>query len=249
MSSASLRWPERVAVGVPLGACAAEWGEGPWGSVGLFAITVGLAAIPRGFGAIAIWVLVGFLSHPLAFANHHVVAGWLCLSLALADDDPGARRSLYAAMMGMATLQKLLSPSFVSGAFVGWMGLTGEWLRPVWTLNPGWRETVALNEARVAAAGLDPVVLVAPPGTTAWALGFAWTVLVVEGLLVALALRGHRAFLPLAALFVGVLPLVRYEPVFAAVLAALTALCAPRGRARWALLVWGAGCAGLAAVR
>lgn len=230
----------RAAAALPVGACAGEWLDGPWRLVAFLAV-LGVAALPRGFALLAATVAVAFAAAPLSLANHHVVAGWYCLSWALVGDDPAARRSLYAAMMGMATLQKLLSSAFWTGSFVGWMGLTGEWARPLWRAVPPVARMVGINEGRLVAAELEPVVLVAPPGTATAALGFTWLILVVETALTWGAWRGHRGFVPLATAFVVLLPLVRDEWVFASLLAALTAFCSEAPRVRGALLV-GSAC-------
>lgn len=230
-----MRAAERLALAFPFAACVAEWVEPGVPALAVFAAVVAMGAWRGAFGLGALGIGLAVLAAPLAVPNHLVVAGWLALLVALRGGrDPAAARALYGVLMGLATVQKLLSPDF--GSFVGFLGLTGGLVRPLWGLE-AWARLFEGNHALVDGVPLgEAVVLRGPASTGAWSVAVAWGIVAVEAALTGLAVRGGRAFLGLAAAFVVALPVVREEPVFAAVLAGSTALCAPEGRWRSGLL-------------
>jgi hypothetical protein len=242
-----VRAAERLACAAPFGACAAEWVEPGAPAVAVFAAVVAAGAWRGAFALGALCIGGVVVVAPLAVPNHWVVAGWLALLLALREGrDPAAARALYGVVMALATVQKLLSPHFIDGSFIGLLGLTGGLLRPLWAFE-AWARLFDANAALIAEAPLGhPVTLRGPQTTWAWSLMVSWGILAIEGALAGMAVRGGRVFLALAASFVVALPVVRDEPVFASVLAALTALCAPTGRWRFGLLAVSVGWAVLA---
>lgn len=240
-----MRAAERLACAVPFAACAAEWAPRGAPAWGVFGATALLCAAPGGFAAAAAVAAGAALYAPLAAPNHLVVAGWLAGSLAIGQGrDPPSARALYAAIMGLATAQKLLSPDFVDGSFPSFLALTGGLLRPLW-FSEAWASLFLANQAAVEAAPLGAVVVLrGPAGTAWWGLAAAWAVIGVEAALAVLAARGGPWFLGLASAFVVALPVVRDEPVFTSVLAVVTALCTSDPRPRAALY----GVASVAAV-
>jgi hypothetical protein len=198
-------------------------GLGPLGVLGIpvawvaarrrlrFALPVGVALL------VTIWI------DPLARPNHHFVLLYLIVLWGLNGPDRHAARWLYVALMAVATLQKLAVPAFRDGSFIAWLLSTGrlpQLLFELWT-----PEAVEMN--RIAVDAATPHIaqgLLGPPGLAWWGRFGAWGILLVEGALAALGASAHRWFGPLAVLFVVLLPVMRFEFVFACILSALTAL-------------------------
>ena len=211
-------------------------GLGPLGVLGIPAVWMVAHARIRFAIPVVLALAAGIWLDPLGCANHHFVLLYVVLMWGLTGSDRTAARWLYAALMGAATLQKLAVPAFRDGSFVAYLIATGglpQGLFELWTPLGVEQNRAALDVATASGAqGLS-----GPPGLAWLGLGGAWGILAVEALLTGLCVAAHRAFGPLAVTFVVLLPLVRFELVFACILAALTTL-ATAGWPQRAARVW-----------
>ncbi len=180
------------------------------------------------------WVL---LSIPYRLGNHHYVLCYTGLAMVLCNgrddreflEDIGVNlRWFLVAIMSIAVLQRVLSPTFMDGSYLGLMIARGEFFRLVYALCNSCGELAAENRAAIAAylTG-DPnsagaITLHEPfSGFATVVRGFAVVILAVE-LWIAAAFAffrspwiRHTALLP----FVVFLGFTRSEFVFASVLA------------------------------
>ena len=92
----------------------------------------------------ALWALLALAlgaiaaAAPLDRANHHYVLMYACAMLALcgARASEATRQSarwLFVVVMGVATVQKLLSPTMRDGSFLAALISTGGLLQPLWS--------------------------------------------------------------------------------------------------------------------
>ena len=226
-----------------------------WSPTGLrMATAAALAlALVRGarFGLIGWSAVTGLLAagvalEPLSAPNHQFALGWAALAVALSKSLPVARqqaaladasRLLLAAILLLATLQRLLADGFADGSFFHFLMLQGG--LGAWGLEaavPGLAEATAQNRLALDGfLGVQPTVTAELPLTDPWdalgrvALGLSWATLGAEALLAALLLTrpGAQAthFLVLAFAW-GVFAL-RPESVFLAAVCALGGLACP----------------------
>ena len=138
-------------------------------------------------------------------ANHHFVLTYLALGALLMERAAASERDAIAfaqarwmlvAIMGLAVLQKLLSPSFMDGSFVTFMLAKGEFLKPA-SMVPAMGDVFDANDAAHAALrASDPlrggaVALTAPPG-----IGWVTWILVAAILVGEAAIALLVAFVP-----------------------------------------------------
>ncbi len=184
-------------------------------------------------GALA-WVL---LRSPYQLGNHHYLLCYVGLAMVLCSGRDDRRfledmsvnlRWFLVAVMSIAVVQRLLSPTFLDGSYLALMLARGNFFRAVYALCDSCRELVDVNVALIAAANRQnpnvarAVVLREPfPELALAARGFAYFILAVE-LWIAAAFAffrsawvRHSALLP----FVIVLGFTREEFVFASLLA------------------------------
>lgn len=196
------------------------------------------------------WVL---LEIPYRLGNHHYVLCYLGLAMALfngrddrslLEDSAFVLRWSVVAIMSIAVVQRLLSPTFLDGSYLGIMILRGEFFRLVYLLCEPCAELAGIDLSLMAKLGAqDPnggasVVLREPfEGFALAARAFAVLILAVE-LWIAAAFAffrrpwvRHTALLP----FVVALGFTRSEFVFASLLALVgLGTCEPRmTRLRW----------------
>jgi hypothetical protein len=235
---------ERAAVLTPFLAYGLIWLDlGAVGVLGLLAAPLLARWMKGALVAIGGLLLVGAAAYPLAVPNHHFVLGYLAVLLVLNGPDQRASRWLYAALMGMAALQKALSPAYADGSYMAWLTLDGGLVAPIMGWIPGWEAIAGANQELVRAsahpASLPVRTLVGPAaGLPVFGLVASWVVIGVEALLAALVLARSRAFAGWAVAFVVLLPLVRPEYIFASTLSAPTGLALPPARWRQVCLAW-----------
>lgn len=186
-------------------------------------------------GALA-WVLFEI---PYRLGNHHFLLCYVGLALILCAGPDDRRflgdmavnfRWLLVAVMSIAVVQRLLSPSFLDGSYLALMLARGTFFRAIYALCPTCQEIVDINVALIGEAtsrdpnGARAVILRAPfPELALAARAFAYLILAVE-LWIAAAFAffrsawvRHTALLP----FIVVLGFTRSEFVFASLLALL----------------------------
>jgi hypothetical protein len=184
--------------------------------------------------------------------NHLFVLLYMALIATIHHDAPAdtsrAARALFVVIMGMATLQKLISPRYMSGEYFLYMTLRGALAR------------YAAHHRDALAAWLStypdaPLPITRSPAPLMAARLLAWSAVAAEAALTALAWRARDAHtqrhLAIAALlFLPALILIRPELLFAATLAALTRWCVhdQPGRLRTALDLATAALVALAAL-
>jgi hypothetical protein len=269
----ALASPHRLAITAALVVQALDFGEifpGPWGLL-LSAPTLALAfsrTLWRSAGvwaAIALVDLSSVVTRPLFLPNHHFLIFYVALMLALAGTDPQrpaaitARNAqlILAAVMGLATVQKLLSPSYVD--YMGYMMATGGFGEPLLVRIDSLASIVGRNSAEAARFLATPPAASAAlqlrvPGSFRWvAAGAAVLVVALEAYLALMALvrPTSRAFHFGLLGFLGLLGFIRGELVFLCALAALGLLLSSDRPSlwRWAYLSLLAVAAPLAAAR
>ena len=181
------------------------------------------------------------LAHPFEVANHHYLAGYLGLAmlLSMTHASPSAcfrnnARWLIAGVLLFAVLQKCFSAEFMSGAYPGYMLVTGIWGKYIlpFILAPEVLDQVIENNSVVnSLLSSKPVesqtmVLFSPvEALNSVSYGFSAGILMLEGLLLGLVVMAPEArstFLTLV-LFLMTVTVVRPELAFASILAALCA--------------------------
>jgi hypothetical protein len=206
------------------------------------------------WGALALLCGAGLLRAPLLAANHHYLATYLALALTLSALDrrdaaaavAANARWIFVGIMGLAALQKLLSPSYRDGSFLGLMITKGAFFEPLLLHVDAAASLLGRNAAQVArfladapapgvALALDP-----PPYLGALARGGSLLIVLIEGALaLGAALRPRAGWLHAALLaFFVALALMRQELVFLSLLIALAVamLAGAPSRWRWAYL-------------
>ena len=220
----------------------------------------------QGWAVVAAGLALGIAGRPLAVANHHYVLTWASLALALALSAPVDERRtlvrhnarwLLVAIMGFATVHKLISGPFMDGSFLGFGIATGAFAEPLLQFCPSCLESIGRNvaavgefrttvpEAGAAVTLIDPV-----PNLPAVARGFGLATLLVEAVLFALFLfvpRARATHLLLLAFAAG-LGVNRQELTFISVVAVLGFMSCPaeHARLRWAYLAAAVAFSGLA---
>lgn len=149
------------------------------------------------------------LFSPLSAANHHHLLLYMTAAIALtwsedrehwAVDIGRASRGLMVGVMGVATLQKLLSPDFMDGSFLTFLLLDGGLGEVFWEHIPALQGAISDAhkfflwfadpiDPRRATARAVPARLM-PAGTFAVAL--AWLVVLGEGVIAALFALGAK---------------------------------------------------------
>lgn len=188
---------------------------------------------------LALGVLVLALD-PLEQANHHGLLLYIKLCVLICATHQGvalaylsrSARGLFLVVMGMATLQKFLSPTFRDGSFMGYLWATGGFAQPVLArINPA-RRVSAQNLLMIDEMMLKPPPLLRrlfwpwPISLELWGLAWAWATLAVELALVCLVWRwpGRRATHVALCAFLVCLGPLRQELVFLSLVAWLGAL-------------------------
>lgn len=170
--------------------------------------------------------------------NHLFVLLYMALIATIHHDAPAdtsrAARALFVVIMGMATLQKLISPRYMSGEYFLYMTLRGALAQPLVDLSPPLARYAAHHRDALAAWLSTypdaPLPITRSPAPLMAARLLAWSAVAAEAALTALAWRARDAHtqrrLAIAALlFLPALILIRPELLFAATLAALTRWC------------------------
>lgn len=177
-------------------------------------------------------------------ANHLFLLAYLVWAVAIhADDDEGlvnTSRYILIAVMGIAALQKLINPYFISGDALAWYVASGESFgNLIAYANPGWAEQTAqvFADSQNAMAPVDSNTPTStPPGAFLGAMiALSWFVFALE-LVVALSwiqlpgkLSTLRQYAPhITFAFVWGTYLMRNEAFFFALVALLGTLGVPR---------------------
>lgn len=198
---------------------------------------------------------VGLVHAPLFAANHHYLATYLALAFALSmmDRRDSANviaqnsRWLLVGAMAFATLQKLLSPSYRDGSFLGLLITKGAFFEPLVVHIDAAASLLGRNAVQVAHFFAqapnheDTLALTPPPLLELLSSGGSLLIVVFEGVLaIGVALRPRANWLHMALLvFFVALALMRQELVFLSLLIALviTMLCEVPSRWRWGYLL------------
>ena len=108
---------------------------------------------PFWMGAAAV-LLTDIILNYFNWANHHFVLFYFCLVLAITFSCPGPEREkiltvnsrwLIAGIMFFAAFQKVLSPAYASGSFMGSMALSGELVQLLTPFFPGVKAALSQN--------------------------------------------------------------------------------------------------------
>jgi hypothetical protein len=251
----ALASPHRLAITAALVVQALDFGEifpRPWGLL----LSVPTLALPfsrtlwRSAGvwaAIALVDLGSIVTRPLFLPNHHFLIFYVALMLALAGTDPRrpaaitARNAqlVLAAVMGLAAVQKLLSPSYVD--YMGYMMATGGFGEPLLVRIDSLASAVGRNSAEAARFLATP-----PAASAALQLRVPGSFRLVAAVAAALvvALEGYLALMALARPasrgfhlgllgFLALLGFIRSELVFLCALAALGLLLSSDRPSPW----------------
>lgn len=180
------------------------------------------------------WVLFQI---PYRLGNHHFLLCYVGLAMVLAAGRDATRfladvresfRWLLVAVMAVATLHRLLSPTFLDGSFLALMLARGAFFEPLFALCDSCQEAFAANNlARFEAARTYPpnagtTFLQAPfVGFDVACQAFLWIILLGEVAIAAAFAFLRRSWVRHAVLlpFAATLGIVRAEFVFAAILA------------------------------
>lgn len=191
---------------------------------------------------------------PLDQANHHFVLTYAMMIMALAASQPAplwligqSARWLFVVVMGMASLQKLLSETFRDGSFMAYLLATGGLGRGLWGGLAQAHDVTHHNSLR-----FERWASLAPPALSE-RLVWPWGSLVVWGQVSAAVTLGAEVALTVAfafwpkhklthvalLVFLGGLGLIRQEFVFIALVAWLglatsAQIDEPRRREAWA---------------
>jgi hypothetical protein len=194
------------------------------------------------WGLILAHMVVELIAGWFDVPNHHFVLSYIAIAVTLcaalddaefADHMRTNARWLLVGIMGFATLHKGLSPTFMSGEYVGCMLARGSFLEVVAPLFPGFDSICDANVEQIrdllaVSPNIEPgasVTLTAPvPYFRAVTMTFVWLILLGElWLTIAVAAFGSRriATWSLFAFVVG-LSLIRMEFMFIATVVFLT---------------------------
>ncbi len=218
---------------------------------GLGAVVLGAAAgrgVWAGWALVALGLGLGIAGRPFAVANHHFVLTWASLALALALSATVEERQalvrhnarwLLVAIMGFATLHKLISADFMDGSFLSFGIVAGSFGEPLLRFCADCAAVVAENQRALGAFRTAPpdslaaITLAAPiPHVATVARAFGASILLVEAALFGLFLaapRGRAAHILVLA-FATALAVIRQELVFISVIVALGYLACPGNR-------------------
>lgn len=199
------------------------------------------------WAAMATILVVGVFMLPFDVPNHHFVLAYVTLALAIALSAPETARAstlrwnarwLLVAIMGFATLHKVISPAFMDGSYLAYVLATGGFGAPVLALCHACGAAAVQNaslvgEFRAALPASEAAVMLAAPLPNLAVAGraFAWAIVAGEALLflaflVAPSRRVSHIFLLVFAATLGV---IRQEFLFISVLCLLGLLsCSPR---------------------
>jgi hypothetical protein len=198
-----------------------------------------LLAAWQTWACVAVTFGAAIAMRPLDMANHHFLLTYASLALAVSlSGSPEERhaclrtnaRWLLVALMGVATLQRLLQPTFMGGGFIGYELATGGFCRPILTAFPHAAEIMAenrgLSEAlrRLPPGELGSVTLAPPfPGFELVTMSFVVAILAIEAWICLTLLLFPRKLLPHLSIlvFAGTLAVLRQELTFISVVCML----------------------------
>jgi len=220
-------------------------------ALGLLLLFALLVIGTRAAGAWVLWVVMagimalGIAARPFDVPNHHFVLTYLAIAMALSlsagADQAGSvlrwnARWLIVAIMGFATVHRLLSDQFMDGSYVGYMIVTGGFMSPLLQQCGACAEVIANNvdlvaQFRDAVPSPDAGVLLASPvPRLPLVTGVATAViLLVEALVFVLFLWKPTSSLSHVVLlsFALTLGVIRQEFMFISVLSVLGYLSCP----------------------
>ena len=212
----------------------------------------------RFWGGVTLYYLAHIIYDPYWLANHHYVLFYTALAMTLStlrsDDVQEARvifrhnaRAMMVILMGAATLQKLLSPSYRDGSFYAYLISHGGFGRPLWAWHDKVSTTMSLNRHRLwmwfdQPPG-QPLRVDWPYGDLQlWGSMLSWATIGVEAAmaLLALFLPKGRVWAIGSLLFVWSLVLIRQELMFISLVTLIAALMLDESRPnvrRWQLVL------------
>lgn len=199
--------------------------------------------------AVVTGVMVGGIAlRPLDVPNHHYMlsyfAGAITVALTGRPEDHeallrGNARWLIVALMGLATLQRVLSPTFLDGSYIGYELTRGGFLEPVQPLLGEVAETARANDAAALAfretvptPGDGVTLQSTTPTPRLAAYLFTAMILTIEAWIALIMWRAPRSLLAHLSiwLFVVTLTVIRQEMTFITVLCAVGLLSCPPTR-------------------
>ncbi|MEL6444721.1 MAG: hypothetical protein AAF089_11605 [Bacteroidota bacterium] len=204
---------------------------------------------------ICVTLAMGLVARPLDMPNHHWMVTYLAAVISIATlwtRDPAAQvealrasaRWLLVVLMGFATVQKLLSPDFMDGSYIGFELIRGGFAGPVLELIPAIGSVIGPNAEAVQhfhetpPADLAAITLASPfPGfaTAAYTIT-ALTLLMEAWLCLGMWAFPKRRITHLSLiLFIVTLAVIRQEVTFISVVCVVGLLaCTPEQRwLRW----------------
>ena len=206
---------------------------------------------------VAITLLVALLQRPTDVPNHHWMMMYVSFAISLScligrtdqerlDDLAASTRWLIVVLMGFATVQKLLSPSFMDATYIGFELARGSFATPVLKFFSETYQIVESNNALVDQLHASPpselaeVTLPPPyPGLTYLAYGFTAAIIGMEAWLFACMVwlpKRVMTHLSLIA-FAGTLAVLRQEFTFISVVCTL-GLLSCGGNHKWVRLIY-----------
>ncbi|MEM0895885.1 MAG: hypothetical protein AAGJ79_03290 [Verrucomicrobiota bacterium] len=120
-------------------------------ALGLFSLLGSIVFIDQIARTWWVWVIIalslaaGIAMRPLDVPNHHILLTYIAIAIALCLSAPEDQRIpllqhnarwLIVALMGIATLQRLFQPTFMSGDYISYEIVTGGFLYPLLKLLP-----------------------------------------------------------------------------------------------------------------
>jgi len=222
-------------------------------TAGVIAVLAAIVFLARGgvpwlpWAATCALLAAGILARPLDVPNHHFMLTYTAAALALSLSAPKGRqgrtlrtnaRWLIVALVGIATSQRLLQPTFVDGSYLGYEIARGGFAGPVLrAVEPSGSILRANNEAisefrQMYPGSADDITLEPPvPTVPLWAYAFVATILAIELWICLLFLGWPQAVLTHLSLwaFAVTLCVLRQECTFISVVTVLGMMsCEPR---------------------
>ncbi|MEM1305367.1 MAG: hypothetical protein AAGG46_10755, partial [Planctomycetota bacterium] len=225
--------------------------------------TVGVVAlltilVSRGTWSVSAWpwaavlgsLLVSLWRRPIDVPNHHYMMSYVAAALVLCLSAPAPQwgdlmrrnaRWMLIVLMGFATLQKTVSPTFLDGSYLGYEIARGGFGDPVLPLFGSVADVTAANDNQVVAfRALPPEdaayvqLQPATPYPTLVARGFMVSILAIEVLLFAGFLWLPHSLLPHGLLlsFIVTLGVLRQEFTFISVVSAMGLMACSGGQLR-----------------
>lgn len=222
------------------------------GIIALFASIVFFETVAKRWwtwATVATCLLVGIAMRPIDVPNHHYVLFYASLALAVCLGAEPARRAeliqinfrwIIVAIMGIATIQRLVQPTFMSGDYLGLETALGGFAHPILKFFPEQLAIANANKELVEGFRNTPpavqstVALTSPfPGLPFIAHGFMVVILAIEAWVCLLMWKFPKHWITHFSImaFGASLAILRQELTFISILCLLGLLaCDPRSK-------------------